>query len=264
MWQALGGMLPIAVAVAVSSVPITVTILLLLSPNRSKTAIPFLIGWVIGVMAVMGLSAVSAQALPQVPRRAQEKVAGALELLIGSALIVLGLIQIRRRAQASAAGHAALAHCRRLVQWPSFVCGWCCLESPAQRPTPRHRGRSRPSRGLRRQRRSCCPRPHLHLDRDIDRRDTDHRVVPGTEKGAAEARFGARLDQRERAGADIGHDVHDWCGDLRCGPHAPVADGQLLPLRANSSTKPSRIFGTSVTPLARAAAITASASSGSK
>lgn len=104
MWQALGGLLPIAVAVAVSSVPITVTILLLLSPNRSKTALPFLIGWVIGVMAVMGVSAVSAQALPQVPRRAQEKVAGALELLIGSALIVLGLIQIRRRAQASAAG----------------------------------------------------------------------------------------------------------------------------------------------------------------
>ena len=54
MWQALGALLPIAVAVAVSSVPITVTILLLLSPNRSKTALPFLIGWVIGVMAVMG------------------------------------------------------------------------------------------------------------------------------------------------------------------------------------------------------------------
>ena len=104
MWQALGTLLPIAVAVAVSSVPITVTILLLLSPNRSKTALPFLIGWVIGVVAVMCVSAVSAQALPSVPRRAQEEVAGVLELLIGAALIVLGAVQIRRRSQASAAG----------------------------------------------------------------------------------------------------------------------------------------------------------------
>ena len=104
MWQALGALLPIAVAVAVSSVPITVTILLLLSPNRSKTALPFLIGWVIGVVAVMCVSAVSAQALPSVPRRAQAAGAGVLELLIGAALIVLGAVQIRRRSQASAAG----------------------------------------------------------------------------------------------------------------------------------------------------------------
>jgi Sap, sulfolipid-1-addressing protein len=104
MWQALGGLLPIAVAVAVSSVPIMVTILLLLSPNRSKTAVPFLIGWVIGVVAVVGVSAVSAQALPNVSRRAQEKVAGVVELVIGAALIVLGLVQILRRSRSSASG----------------------------------------------------------------------------------------------------------------------------------------------------------------
>lgn len=104
MWQALGALLPIAVAVAVSSVPITVTILLLLSPKRSKTALPFLIGWVIGVVAVIGISAVSAQALGNVPRRVEEELAGVLELLIGGALIVLGAVQIRRRSQASAAG----------------------------------------------------------------------------------------------------------------------------------------------------------------
>src|SRR6186997_956057 len=104
MWQALGALLPIAVAVAVSSVPIMVTILLLLSPNRSKTAVPFLIGWVIGVVAVIGVSAVSAQALPNVPRRAQEKVAGVIELFIGAALIVLGLVQILRRSRAPESG----------------------------------------------------------------------------------------------------------------------------------------------------------------
>ncbi len=73
MWQALGALLPIAVAVAVSSVPITVTILLLLSPNRSKTALPFLIGWVIGVVAVMGVSAVSARRYPRSPAELRKK-----------------------------------------------------------------------------------------------------------------------------------------------------------------------------------------------
>ena len=162
MWQALGALLPIAVAVAVSSVPITVTILLLLSPNRSKTALPFLIGWVIGVVAVMGVSAVSAQALPTVPRRAQEEVTGALELLIGAALIVLGVVQIRRRSRDLGSRHAALALCGRLVQWPGVLCGWRCPQSPAQRLAPRYHGRPRPPCGAGQQCRVCCRRRHLH------------------------------------------------------------------------------------------------------
>ena len=70
MWQALGGLLPIAVAVAISSVPITVTILILLSPNRSRPHFPFLIGWVIGVVAVIVFSALGASSASHVPRGA--------------------------------------------------------------------------------------------------------------------------------------------------------------------------------------------------
>jgi len=103
MWQAIGELLPIAVAVAFSSVPITVTILILLSPNRNKTALPFLVGWVIGVFAVIGVSAVSAQALPDIPRGAQ-RMTVILELLIGAALIVLGVVQIRRRSRTATGG----------------------------------------------------------------------------------------------------------------------------------------------------------------
>ncbi len=64
MWQALGGLLPIAVTVAFSSVPITVTILILLSPNRNRAALPFLVGWVIGVAAVIVFSTLFASTLP--------------------------------------------------------------------------------------------------------------------------------------------------------------------------------------------------------
>jgi Sap, sulfolipid-1-addressing protein len=96
MWQALGGLLPIAVAVALSTVPITVTILILLSPKRNKSALPFLIGWVIGVVAVISLGALGAQALPGVSHRAQQKATAELEIVIGVALIVLGIVDLRR------------------------------------------------------------------------------------------------------------------------------------------------------------------------
>jgi Sap, sulfolipid-1-addressing protein len=96
MWQALGGLIPIAVAVAVSSVPITVTILILLSPNRNRAALPFLVGWVAGVAAVIILSALGASTLPEPPRRGADTTTAVLEIIIGAALIVLGVVNLRR------------------------------------------------------------------------------------------------------------------------------------------------------------------------
>ena len=96
MWQALGGLLPIAVAVAISSVPITVTVLILLSPNRNRAALPFLVGWVTGVVAVIVLSALGASALPEPPRRGPDIVTAVLQIMIGTALVVLGVVSLRR------------------------------------------------------------------------------------------------------------------------------------------------------------------------
>lgn len=104
MWQALGALLPIAVAVAFSSVPITVTILILLSPNRNRAALPFLVGWVTGVAAVIVLGALFASALPAPPRRGPDTVTAVLAMLVGVALIVLGVIHLRRGAQSKDAG----------------------------------------------------------------------------------------------------------------------------------------------------------------
>jgi hypothetical protein len=104
MWQALGGLLPIAVAVAFSSVPITVTILILLSPNRNRAALPFLVGWVTGVAAVIILGTLFASALPAPPRRGADTVTAVLEMMVGAALIVLGVINLRRGAQSKDAG----------------------------------------------------------------------------------------------------------------------------------------------------------------
>lgn len=104
MWQALGALLPIAVAVAFSSVPLTVTILILLSPNRGRAALPFLVGWVIGVAAVITVSAAGAAALAKPLRRGPDMAVVVLEILIGAALTVLAGIYLRRRSPASGMG----------------------------------------------------------------------------------------------------------------------------------------------------------------
>jgi Sap, sulfolipid-1-addressing protein len=104
MWQALGGLLPIAVAVALSSVPITVTILILLSPNRNRAALPFLVGWVIGVAAVIILCALGASALPKPPRRGPDAATGVLLIMVGAALVVLGIVNLRRGSRSERTG----------------------------------------------------------------------------------------------------------------------------------------------------------------
>ena len=104
MWQALGGLLPIAVAVAFSSVPITVTILILLSPNRNRAALPYLLGWVTGVVAVIILSLLGASALPEPRLRGNDPVLAALEILIGTGLIVLGVLNLRRSSHSEQSG----------------------------------------------------------------------------------------------------------------------------------------------------------------
>jgi Sap, sulfolipid-1-addressing protein len=104
MWHALGALLPIAVAVAVSSVPITVTILILLSPNRKRAALPFLIGWVIGVAGVIILSALFASTLPKPPRLGPDTQTAILLMIVGGALIVLGVINFRRGSGPDRAG----------------------------------------------------------------------------------------------------------------------------------------------------------------
>jgi hypothetical protein len=97
MLPAIGQLLPIAVAVAISSVPMMATILILLSPKRAQSAVPFLIGWVLGILVVVSLSTLFAQVVPasRSPRRAETTI-GIAEILIGGALIVIAVIEWRR------------------------------------------------------------------------------------------------------------------------------------------------------------------------
>ncbi|MRG59235.1 hypothetical protein GE115_05035 [Agromyces sp. CFH 90414] len=97
MLQAIGHILPIALAVAISSVPIMATIMILLSPKAARTSLPFLLGWVLGMAALVSVTTISAQAIPS-PRsdRRPETAIGIAEIVVGIALVVLAVIQWRR------------------------------------------------------------------------------------------------------------------------------------------------------------------------
>ena len=96
MWAALGHILPIAVAVALSSIPIMAAILILLSPNKRRSSLMFLIGFVLGLAVTVVAFTVLAQ-LATPPRRSQETIGISL-IIIGSALVVFAIIVWRRGA----------------------------------------------------------------------------------------------------------------------------------------------------------------------
>lgn len=122
MLEAVGQLLPIAVAGAVSSVPITAMIMILLSPQRSKSAIPFLIGWVLGLAAVVSLCALGARAVPVSRFGRHDTALGIAEIMVGVALIAGALIARRRAAPAE--GPSGLPQWLRgigsLGPWPAF------------------------------------------------------------------------------------------------------------------------------------------------
>ncbi len=102
MLSALGELLPIAVAVALSSVPITATILILLSPKRNRSAIPFLIGWLVGLAGVVLVATAGGNALPISSLRAPQKAIGIAQIILGFAVLVFAVIAWRRAARAPA------------------------------------------------------------------------------------------------------------------------------------------------------------------
>lgn len=122
MLQAIGQLLPIALAVAISSVPIMATILILLSPKRGQSALPFLIGWVLGIATVVSVCTAFAQLIPasRSPRR-PETVIGIAEMLVGAALVVIAVIAWRRaRRNPSAAMPKWLDAVGSFGPWSSF------------------------------------------------------------------------------------------------------------------------------------------------
>lgn len=103
MGQALVQMLPLALAAALSSLPITATIFILLSENRTRSGLVFLVGTVLGTFTTVILVLVAGQALPGRPRQHQALI-GKLEVAIGIAMVLLGVVTLARRKRAEGEG----------------------------------------------------------------------------------------------------------------------------------------------------------------
>jgi hypothetical protein len=99
MGQALVQLVPLALAAALSSVPIFATIVILLSASRTRSGLAFLGGTVLGTFATVSLATVAGQALPGRPRE-HEVLVGRLEVLVGIAMVVLGVVALVRRNRA--------------------------------------------------------------------------------------------------------------------------------------------------------------------
>ena len=99
MGQALLQLIPLALAAALSSVPITATIFILLSESRSRSGLGFLAGTVLGTLATVALATVVGQALPGRPHE-RDALVGKLEVVIGIALVLLGVVTLARRSRA--------------------------------------------------------------------------------------------------------------------------------------------------------------------
>jgi hypothetical protein len=96
MRQALLDLVPLALAAAMSSVPITATIFILLSASRSRAGLAFLAGTVLGTFAAVTLATVASQALPGRTRQ-HDALIGKLEVVIGIAMVLLGVVTLARR-----------------------------------------------------------------------------------------------------------------------------------------------------------------------
>jgi Sap, sulfolipid-1-addressing protein len=92
-----GQLLPVGLAAAISTVPISLMIVILLSRRRSVAALPFAIGYVFGTAAVVVVAAYASQLLPDPSRRQPVAAVGVLEIILGTGLVVLGIIRARRR-----------------------------------------------------------------------------------------------------------------------------------------------------------------------
>jgi hypothetical protein len=122
--EAIGHILPIALAVAVSSVPIMATLFILLSPNRSRAALPFLIGWVVGLFIVITVCALAAQLVPS-PRfgRRPDTVVGVLEIVVGLALVGVGIYTLRRARHSAEAARTQSTSKRTIGPWQALGLG---------------------------------------------------------------------------------------------------------------------------------------------
>ncbi len=124
MWQVLAQLIPLAVVSAISMVPIMATIVILVSDKRTQSALPYATGWVLGAAAFVTLTTVAAQFLPEGRARHRDTAVGVAEIVIGCALILLGLVTlVRQRSEGARQVPGWMTRVDSLDSLPAFGLG---------------------------------------------------------------------------------------------------------------------------------------------
>jgi threonine/homoserine/homoserine lactone efflux protein len=97
MGDVIGEILPLAVGIAVSPIPIIAAILMLLSPKARGTSLGFLLGWVLGIVVVVGVFTLLSSVLPDSDSDASKPVAGTIQIILGALLLLLAVKEWRSR-----------------------------------------------------------------------------------------------------------------------------------------------------------------------
>ena len=101
----MGEIPPLALGIAISPVPMIAVILMLLAPSARATSLGFLLGWFFGVVVAVALFVVLASALGLGGASGPSSLVSRVKLVLGAALVGLGLRQWRAR---PAAGEVAV------------------------------------------------------------------------------------------------------------------------------------------------------------
>jgi len=88
-----GQLLPLALTIALSPLPLAALLLMLLAPGGFRAAAGFSIGWFMGVLLSATLLALLSSLLPHDRGAGSSLLQVVVPLLLGSALIVLGIVQ---------------------------------------------------------------------------------------------------------------------------------------------------------------------------
>lgn len=97
----IGEILPLAVAIAISPVPIIATILMLMSPRAKAMGFSFLGGWVLGIVVAVTAFTLLAGIIPEPTSGGSQPIVGAIQLVLGAALLFMAVRQWRGRPRSS-------------------------------------------------------------------------------------------------------------------------------------------------------------------
>lgn len=116
VWSDFGELIALALGIAISPMPVLGVVLMLLAPRGIRAGAGFAIGWLAGVGCAVSVFSLLSALLPVAASGATDTAFGLAPVIVGVALVVVGVIQIRRRARGEVDGDAV-----ELPRWLSAV-----------------------------------------------------------------------------------------------------------------------------------------------